>query len=425
MSASQKQASDSARSSVRHGRLKKSSGWRTALKVGLAGIVVVAVSGVSIGAYAFWDLSSRMQPSVHLAGAEDLPEISNIGPIDGPLTIFLAGTDSRAGQSLDDGEEGELNDVNMLLTVSADHKTATVTSFPRDLMLPIPSCPGPNGEENYYPSMSEQPLNSTLQYGGLACAALTIQELTGIPINYAGLISFDGVIAMTNAIGGVPVCVSNDINDTMVGLTLPAGEHTLAGLDALQFLRSRYGVGDGGDLGRISNQQAFLSSLVRTIKSSETLGDASKVYGLAKATAENVSLSSSLNSITSLLSVAATVKDIDVDAINFVQYPVVTHPYNPNKVAPDYASASILFSLIEQGLPITLTGGTGPATDVDPNAPVAETPVAPTDDTAVAEDGTVPVDPAVPSEAVTAAPGELPSSVKGQNASQYTCTAGR
>ena len=57
-------------------------------------------------------------------------------------------------QQVPDGEEGELNDVTMLLHVSADHKNATVISFPRDLMVPIPSCPGPNGEEDYYSAAS-------------------------------------------------------------------------------------------------------------------------------------------------------------------------------------------------------------------------------------------------------------------------------
>ncbi len=436
MSGSQEQISEkNVRPSVRHGRLNRAGSWRNAIKVGLAGLAVVAVSAVSVGAYAAWDVNNSRKDSVTLV-KPDADKIGNTdvaqaGAVEGSLSIFLAGSDSRSGQELDDGEEGELNDVNMLLTVSADHTKASITSFPRDLMLPIPSCPSAQGEPNYYPAMSEQPLNSTLQYGGLACAALTIQKLTGVEIDYAGLISFDGVIDLTNAIGGVNVCVATPINDPMSGLQLDQGEHTLQGLDALQFLRSRYGVGDGGDLSRISNQQQFMSNLVKKIKSEDTLSNPAKIYNLAKATAENVTLSDSLNSVPQLLSVAATIKDINLEDINFYQYPVKTHPYNPNKVAPDYATAKLLFEAIQSGQSLQVAE-TGPATEVESSA----TPGAPavTDEPQSAQGPQTTQDVPTSAPAQEAQAGETPAptasespleNLRGQNASEVTCTTGR
>ena len=176
------------------------------------------------------------------------------------LTILLVGSDKRKeGSVMYDGEEGELNDVNLLLHIPADHKSATVISFPRDLMVPIPSCTDPETGD-VSSAMSEQQINTALSYGGLSCVAATITELTGMEIPYAAMVDFDGVIDITNAIGGVTVCIAQPIEDSETGLSLPAGEVTVSGVDALNFVRTRYGVGDGSDVSRISNQQVFMSA---------------------------------------------------------------------------------------------------------------------------------------------------------------------
>src|SRR5690606_31488924 len=144
-------------------------------------------------------------------------------------------------------ETSELNDVNMLLHVSADQTNAVAISFPRDLVVPIPECPAEDGSGPKY--RSTEPLNTALFYGGLPCAVMTIAELTGLPIQFAGMISFNGVIEMSNAIGGVPVCVTGPVVDDFSGINLPeAGTYNLQGHEALAFLRSRHGVGDGSDL---------------------------------------------------------------------------------------------------------------------------------------------------------------------------------
>ncbi|WGD37546.1 LCP family protein [Lysinibacter sp. HNR] len=425
MLASHKRApEDNVRPSVRHGRLKRSASWRNLLKLTATGLAVVLVSGASVGAYAFWDLTSSRKSDVQLvAGTLDHgnTDVVEAGALDGAVSILLVGTDSRAGQQLDDGETGELNDVNMLLTISADHTKASVTSFPRDLMLPIPSCPSDTGELNYYPAMSEQPLNSALQYGGLACVALTIQELTKVQIDHAVTIDFNGTIAVSEAVGGVNVCVSTPINDPMSGLQLSAGEHTLEGVEALQFLRSRYGVGDGGDLGRISNQQQFMSNLVKKVKSEEVLTNPVRLYSLAKATIENTSTSTSLT-LPTILSIGETVKDIDLNDINFYQFPVITHPYNANKVVPDYTTATLLFEAIQSGTAVQ-AGQTGPATQVDPNSIPAEQPAAP-ETQANAPVASQPGETANPSASPN--PGtEVIDNLRGQSAKEVTCTTGR
>jgi len=424
MASSKNRAARTERTAVRHGKLRRSNGVRNVFRGALTALLVVVLSGASVAAYAVWDLTNRVKPTVDLATEVETIPGAEIGALDGPITIFLAGTDSREGQVIDDGNRGQLNDVNLLLHVSADHQNVTVMSFPRDLMIPIPSCPGPDGEENYYSAMSEQQINTTLNYGGLACTVLTVEKLTGMKIPYAGLISFNGVVAMANAVGGVEVCLTNPIVDDKTDLNLPAGKVTLGGLDALQFLRTRYGVGDGGDKSRISNQQIYMSSLVRKIKSAETLSNPLKVYSLAKATVDNVTLSSSLNSVPVLQAIAAALKDVELDRINFVQYPTFAHPYQPGRLSPDRNSAQVMLDYVMAGQPFVV-GATGTAViavDASGN-PVPQT--APTPTPAPTE--TAPADGSTPAPEATTPPPPptLPENVTGQSAATVTCSEGR
>ena len=431
---------------VRHGQLRRSNAWTNGLKLLLTGVIAFGLSGVATVAYAVWGLTQDLN-TVTLAQEPGVDTVDLNGKaLEGEFTVLLVGSDSRAGSVLDDGEEGELNDVNLLLHVSADHQNATVISFPRDLMVPIPSCPGPNGEPEYTPAMSEQQINSALSVGGLPCVAETISSLTGMDVPYAGLITFDGVIDMTSAIGGVGVCLAEPISDPYTGLDLPAGENWLQGLDALQFLRTRHGVGDGGDTSRISNQQVFMSAMVRQLKSADTLGDPLKVFGLAKAAVENMTLSDNMASVPFMQSAASTVKDIDLNRINFVQYPTFTHPYEEGRLTPDSASAAILMDAVKAGQAIQVTavgegvtdaGAEGTAPAIDPATgypidPVTGWPVDPATGWPIDPATGVPTDPATIAPPATDtpsadpnAPVQLPSTITGQPAAEETCTSGR
>uniref|UniRef100_UPI003A861C75 LCP family protein n=1 Tax=Leucobacter sp. BZR 635 TaxID=3378705 RepID=UPI003A861C75 len=351
------QAEQPRRSVVRHGKLPRSSSAKNISRFLLTTLLVVAFSGGATAAYAVWAFVNSAK-TVDLGGPQ-----ASIGSgtqsIDGELNILLAGSDTRQGQGYDDGEEGELNDVTLLLHVSADHKNATVISFPRDLMVPIPSCPSEEGEEGFYPAMSEQQLNSAMSYGGLPCVARTISELTGMEIPYAAVITFDGVVGISEAVGGVDVCLTQPLVDPKTNLDLPAGMNTLVGWDALQFLRTRYGVGDGSDISRINNQQVFMSSLLRKLKSSETLTDPFKVWNLAKAAVDNMLLSESMKSMEFMQAAAGTVKDIDLSNINFVQYPSLDHPYESGRLRPDYVLAEQFFETLLSGAAFDVTGAGG------------------------------------------------------------------
>lgn len=392
---------------ARHGRLKRSAAWRSVLALIGVSLAVLLVSGGSVAAVAFFNLKSNIKTETIDADSQGPPP--NIAAIEGGFNILLVGSDTREGQGgIGGDEEAVLNDVTMLLHVAQDQQSATLVSFPRDMVVPLPAC------ENGGPATG-QPINVTLFYGGLDCTVKTVQNLTGLDIQFAGLITFMGVIYMSDAVGGVDVCTDGPINDPYTGLLLEdAGVHTLSGFDALAFLRSRHGVGDGSDLGRIGSQQVYLSSLVRKIKSDDTLTNFVKLYGIAQAATQNITLSQNFANPDTLVSVALVLKNIPLENIVLVQYPSKTGGTGiyAGKVQPVTSVANALFAAIKADLPIgldenSLEGAHGGST-LDPNAPVPT--VAPVDPSAA---------PTIAPE--TVAPTIVPG-VKGQSAAQYTCS---
>lgn len=357
---------------ARHGRLKRSNPVAVLLKIVGATLAVILFSGASVAAITTWRLSSQLSSNAVDISQPDETQapLPQIGAIPGGFNILIVGSDTREGQGGIGGtvedDSGNLNDVNILLHVSQDQTNAVAISFPRDLVVDIPDCVDENGDTKGW---STEPINVALFYGGLGCAVYTVENLTGLDIQFAGEITFYGVINMSDAIGGVDVCVDGPVIDEYTGLVLPqAGTYTLQGIDALAFLRSRHAVGDGSDLTRISSQQVFLSSLVRKLQSESTLRDVGKLVKLANAAAQNLQLSTSMASIDTMVSMALALKDIPPENVTFVSYPVVG--YDERRVAPDWGTAQILFDYIRADQPFGLEqAGDDRGSYLDPNAP--------------------------------------------------------
>ncbi|HVX08987.1 LCP family protein [Humibacter sp.] len=404
---------------ARHGRLRRHP-WATFGKVVASVVAVAVVSTLGIAGVAAVNLVSDTKKSFHLSG-EAKQAIPNIAELKGGVNILVAATDTRSGQgdswgTLDDSEGAGNNDVTMLLHLSKDHTHAIVVSFPRDLMVPIPQC-GDNDAQD------QAQFNTTLSEGGMSCVADTVTQLTGVKIPFAALITFEGVVAMSNAVGGVPVCIGGDgIDDPDTSLNLPPGNVTLQGQDAAEFLRTRHGLEDGSDLARISNQQVFLSSLVRTIMSNGTLSNPVKVWGLAKATTSNVTLSDSLNNVTTLYQIAMALKGLNWNNIAFVQYPTVEDPDDTNRVIPDDDAAQTLDNAIINDQYVQITGGTGgsvTASDQPAQQPPAASSPSPSDKKGSGKKSTATATPSP-----TSTPVQLSDNVHGQTAATQTCSNG-
>jgi LCP family protein required for cell wall assembly len=337
------------------------------------------------------------------------------------VNLFLAGTDAcepEYSQYFGDrctgaAAGGELNDVNMLVHISDEPRRVTVISFPRDLMLPIPSCTREDGSESS--SIGKEAINSAFSIGGLACVVKTVSQLSGQRIPFAAKVTWGGVIEVTDAIGGVEVCLASGIKDYYTGIDWPAGMREVSGMDALQFLRTREGVGDGSDLGRISNQQQYMKRLANKLMGEDVLSNPATLYKLASTTVENITPSESLTNPLTLVQIALAVKNVPFDDIVFVQFPTLEDPADANRVVPNESAAAALWAALKANKPIELTGeagSNGGVVVVEPE-PGEEPAASPT---------------ATPTPGETAAPTEeaieLPSSITGSTAAEETCSNG-
>ncbi|MFV0319520.1 MAG: LCP family protein [Microbacterium sp.] len=426
MSASPKPPRHRRATVARHGRLTSPNPVGQIVTLVAVVLAVVLVSGASTAAFYAWNAVEAAAASGVDIGTSDDQLPPTLGEIEGGVNILLVGTDSCEGQSLeyfpqcaDPNLEGERNDVTMLVHIADNPRRVTVVSFPRDMLVPIPSCP--DGEGGRYSAMSSQMLNASYSYGGLPCTVLTVSALTGVNIDFAAAIRWTGVINISDAIGGVQVCIAEDIRDRHTGLNLTAGTPTLQGLQALQFLRIRHGIGDGSDLSRISNQQQFMSSLVRTLKSEEVLSNAGTLFGLANTALQQMNsgqlaLSTGLTNPTRMVQIAMAVKDVAFEDIAFLQYPTGYVPDgDSDRVIPLREPAGVLFDALAQNKPIALTGKTSPgASNSQEVKGEVETEPSPAPS---GSPGATP-EPAPPADDAVV----LPEAITGQTANQITCT---
>jgi len=385
----------------------KRRGWLNAI----VWVMIVVLAGTfAVGAGSYFFITNQLSASgIEVYSTDgnsfDLPTPEDI---DGPINVLLVGSDTREGQgSTSYGPVGSaLADVIILLHISRDRQNAVAMSIPRDLMVAVPSCPNPEGGDPY-PARDFAQINSTMTKAGPACTLLAVQQLTGVTIPYLAVIDFKGVIAMSEAIGGVDVCVATAIDDEYTNLYLEPGEHTLIGDEALAFLRTRHGVGDGSDLSRISNQQVFLTSMVRKLKDEGALTNPFTMFRLGTAALSNMTLSKSLTDLGVIFGLAQQVNQVDLDKITFIKLPVydLDGEY-AGRVAPSPERAAELFELMASDKPLVLAeANPGSGAVVAEDSPVVDATLESTDPAAAAGEVAV-----------------LPEWVQGTNAATKSCS---
>ena len=281
---------------------------------------------------------------------------------DQAINILLIGTDKRTGEGNgsygDKGSAGHA-DTTLLLHVSKDRTNATALSIPRDLIVDIPDCQTEqeDGSQEVIPGSTGVRFNTSLGQSGRtpSCTMRTVTELTGIKPDNFMVADFNAVKTLTSAVGGVEVCLAKDIDDPDSHLKLSAGTHTVEGEEALAFVRTRHSVGTGGDLSRIELQQQFLSSLMRKLKSNDTLTSPSKMIKLAEAGTEALTVDSHLDSIGKLKDLGLELGKLNVKNLTFTTVPVLDNPAETVKatVVLNKAKAPEIFDLIKNDVSFT------------------------------------------------------------------------
>ncbi|NEB75212.1 LCP family protein [Streptomyces sp. SID14478] len=267
-------------------------------------------------------------------------------PVDkGVLNILVLGSDSRTGKenkALGGGDSGGArSDTAMVVHLDAGRTKATVVSIPRDTLVERPACPTESGGETApaYRAM----FNSAYAVGGPVCAVKTVEQLTGVRMDHYLEIDFAGFAQLVDALGGVDVTTTEDIDDDLSHLHLAAGDHHLDGAQALAFARTRHGVGDGSDLGRIKLQQQLVKALMSEVSGSGLLTDPARLYQVADAATASLTADTGLDSLSELSGLARSLSALPADSLKTVMMPVVRAPSDANRVVADEPGASRLW----------------------------------------------------------------------------------
>lgn len=258
------------------------------------------------------------------------------------ITILLLGSDSRVGSEtvVDDGVEGERSDTTMVVHLSADRSRIEVVSIPRDSLVDIPSCTRSDGSESW--AQTDAMFNEAFSIGGAsgklsdaaACTQKTVESLTGVYIDDFVVVEMAGFVDMIDAVGGVPMCIEEDIDSPKADLTLSAGFQTLNGDTAVKYVRARTGegLGDGSDLSRIGRQQEFVAALSREVLDSNLLSDLPSLYQFLDAATSSLTISKDLASIPDLAGLAYSIRNVSGESITLMTIPYATAPSDRNRV---------------------------------------------------------------------------------------------
>ncbi len=319
---------------------------------------------------------------------EDRPE--RTGP-KGALNILVMGSDSREGEGngidSEDPGNGARSDTTVILHLSADRERAYGISIPRDSLVTRPDC----GEDDEIPGGKSEVWNVAFAVGGPACTIRQVEATTGIFIDNYVVVDFNGFKDMVDAVGGVPVCIPQDIKDPKHGISIAAGEREIRGEEALDYVRVRSTIGNQSDLGRIKRQQTFMAAMIKKVASAETLFRPDRLVKFLNAVTKSLTLD--FESVSDLAGLGLQLQDIGLDKVQFVTVP---WEYTPEYRVLWLPESEQLWKKIRADRPLT-TRLTDTAVRADA-APGPETPPP-----SASED---PSDPSEsPAESETASPG--------------------
>ncbi|WP_442788285.1 LCP family protein [Amycolatopsis sp. NBC_01286] len=308
-------------------------------------------------------------------------------PADGARDILLVGLDSRTDaqgnplsrEVLDQlragDSDGELNTDSLIFVhIPNDGSKAVAISLPRDTYVDIPGGYGKHKINSAYAramlsarkDLQKQGLTDPKQLDVQANQAgakeliQTVEKLTGSTIDNYAAVNLLGFSEITTAIGGVDVCLNNTVKDEYSGANFTKGQHTISGVEALEFVRQRHGL-PNGDLDRVVRQQVFMAGMARKVLSAGTLTNPGKLSDLIDAIKKSVVLNQNWD----IFGFAQQMKGLTGGQLEFRTIPVKNIDY---KTPEDGSAIQVDPAEVKnfvQGLAGPQPGATTPAPQVD------------------------------------------------------------
>lgn len=226
---------------------------------------------------------------------------------------------------------GDTTDTMIVIHIPAGGGQVTAIWIPRDSYVQLANGFGQHKINSAY-TYGKVAAQQTLRAQGVTGATMetesdqagakttiqTVEQFTGLTINHYAAVNLAGFYLISQAIGGVPVCLTAPVHDSYSGANFPAGPQTISGAQALAFVRQRYGL-PHGDLDRIKRQQAFMAGMAKTILSSGTLTDPTKLSALLASVKNTVVVDTGFD----ILRLAQQFQQISAGDLRFVTIPIV------------------------------------------------------------------------------------------------------
>ena len=351
----------------------------TVAKVVLATVVVLAlVTGLSV-VFLYRHLSGNLN-SLDVGGqleiGGDRPEKKVVEGPKEPLNVLVMGSDTRegAGNNIDNLTGlGERSDTTILLHLSADRERAYGISIPRDSVVDRPTCKDEDGGQ--LPGGTRVLWNEAFSVGGPACTMRQFEQLTGVRLDHFVVVDFEGFRDMVDAIGGVEVCIPETVDDRAHGIYLEAGTRKIEGQEALNYVRERYAVSGGSDIGRMKRQQAFIASMAHQLVTAGTLANPIKIVRFLEAATKSLTLDEEIGSLKKIGELAYEFRDIGLSKIQFLTIPNQVDPADPNHLVW-LPAAKMVWRKIVADEPLTkrlatdvISAGNVPGSSASPSSP--------------------------------------------------------
>jgi len=318
-------------------------------------IALVAIS--AIGAIGLGGLSSQLNRTSVFDGLKNRPRSASSA-----VNYLVVGSDTREGLTKEQQRAlrvgstktaaGKRSDTMLLVHISKKRDKAVIVSIPRDTFALIPAHTSASGKligESY------SKINSSFNWGGAPLLIETLENMTKLRIDHYVEVNFAGFANMVDALGGIEVCSKVAINDPKSHLVMSAGVHTLDGIEALKYVRTRDF--DGlGDIGRMQRQQQFMSAVLRKVTSTGVLLNPIKLVNFFNAAIATVKTDSELNK-SDLLTLAKQMKNLSSSNVRTLTIPLgnanARVPGLGSVVTWDSELAPELFNRIREDLPLT------------------------------------------------------------------------
>lgn len=299
----------------------------------LIAIAIVAGTGVA------WSTIRSFEEGINHISAEALGG----GGEDGAIDILLVGVDSRTdahGNPLSPEELAVLRagddvatntDTIILVRIPNNGKSATAISIPRDSYVEAPGL-GKMKINGVFGQVKLETMKELIEVQGMDPVEgekrgveagrerliETVADLTGVTVDHYAEVGLLGFSLITDAIGGVDVCLKAPVYEPLSGADFPAGWQRLNGPQALSFVRQRHDL-PRGDLDRVVRQQVVMASLAHQVISGKTLSSPATLSRLQDAVHRSVVLSDGWD----IMSFITQLQELAAGSVAFATIPVL------------------------------------------------------------------------------------------------------